>query len=108
MEGRVISMRFQKVAGSSHPSYIVNGWDGEEQYYIYTLWDEKQQKVLGYEIYEVNGCYQKLGTVDKTGQFAGYGAFAKRAMLKENEDLAEIIKFCKREIIGIRKLDSVA
>lgn len=101
-------MRFQKIANSNHPSYIVYGWDGEEQYYIYTMWDEKQQKILGYEIYEVNGCFQKIGMVDEKGRFTGYGTFEKQTGLVEQDDLKEIMKFCEKEIAGSLKIQSVA
>ena len=58
-------MRFCQMSKSMHPSYLVKGPGGEEEYYIYNNWDYKNNRLMatGDDMY-ILGKGFSLSTVD--------------------------------------------
>ena len=97
-------MRFCQMSKSMHPSYLVKGPGGEEEYYIYNNWDYKNNRLIGFELFKVNGCYQKMGTVNGNGNGNGefipcenYKCSRSRNTVREIE---ECLDFCRKQLIA--------
>lgn len=93
-------MKFCQMSKSMHPSYLVKGPGGEEEYYIYNNWDYKNNRLIGFELFKVNGCYQKIGTVNGKGEFIpceNYKCSRNRNTVREIE---ESIRFCRKQLFA--------
>ena len=67
-------MRMRQSANFFRVSYVVSGREGEDCYQIMGMWNSAYTKFLGYEIFAIDGCFVKVGTVNLQGAYIPYGS----------------------------------
>ena len=91
-------MRMRKIGSNLQSSFIVTGMEGEDRYRVMDCWSADQTHFAGYEIYAIDGCFLKVGTITNEGEYISHSGSKNGQTNISDPLLKEIIFFCMGKV----------